>query len=93
MKDYKPTMFIVEMVTGKQLKFDDDRFRIEISEDRDILRVYNRITGLVDAECNMDKVLYLRYNIVKRPRKNHESQEEPFNSPEVPDDISVEDAE
>lgn len=85
MSDYRPTMFIIEFVNGKLKKWDDDKFKLEMSEDGKSLRVYSRITKEVALDVpNTDNVLYIHYNIVKRSklRKN----EEPFNGVPVNND-------
>lgn len=83
MADYKPTMFIIEFINGKLKKWDDDKFKLEMSEDGKSLKVFSRITKEVALDVpNTDNILYIHYNIVKRD-KNHQAR--PFNGVSIPE--------
>ena len=94
MADYKPTMFIIEFINGKLKKWDDDRFKLEIAEDGQSLKVYSRITQEVALDVpNINNVLYIHYNIVKKQQKqpfNPAMTEEEFNAASAEQDTSDE---
>lgn len=88
MADYKQTLFIIEFINGKMKRFDDDRFKLEIAEDGKSAKVYSRITQEVALDVpNMEHVLYIHYNILKKQYGNNTQQktEEPFNPVPVND--------
>lgn len=66
-KAYKETMFIIEFISGKQKRFDDDRFRMDWSDDHESFKVYSRITGdiVLDVPC-VGNVTYIHHNIIKK---------------------------
>ena len=72
----KKTMFMIEFINGKKLKFDEDRFMVDFSAEFGKYFVIRNYDRKVVVECNADKVLYVRHAILKRDRVKPEDNAE-----------------
>ena len=92
MSDYRPTMFIINFVSGATKKFDDDRFKLEVDLDSNSAKVYSRITQEVTLEIpDLKNVCYIHKNVIKRNDNRNKPEEKidaPFNPALMEDEFN-----